>query len=58
VSNSSNISTIEEIRDMNMLGPRFTLVDPLEEADIGDGSTPRQTLVNLKSDPRNKMIGL
>jgi hypothetical protein len=58
VSNSSNISRIEEIRNFNMLGQGFTLVDPLEEVDIGDGSTPRQTFVNLKFDPRNKMIGL
>jgi hypothetical protein len=29
-----------------MLGQGFTLADPLEEVDIGDGSTPRPTFVN------------
>jgi hypothetical protein len=43
-----------------MLGQGFTSVDPLEEVDIGGGSTLRPTYVNenLKSDPRNKMMGL
>jgi hypothetical protein len=51
---------IEEFRDLDKLGQGFTSSDPLEEIDIGDGKTPRPTLVNktVETDPRNKMIGL
>jgi hypothetical protein len=50
---------IEEFRDLDKLGPRFTLANPLEEIDIGDGKTPRLTFVNktLEANPRNEMIG-
>jgi hypothetical protein len=51
---------IEEFRDLNKLGQGFTLADPLEEIDIGDGKTPRPNFVNktLETDPRDEMIGL
>jgi hypothetical protein len=51
---------IEEFRDLDKLGQGFTLADPLEEIDIGNGKTPRPTFVNktLETDPRNEMIGL
>jgi hypothetical protein len=54
------VSTIEEFRDLDKLGQRFTSPDPLEEIDIGDGKTPRSTFVNktLEADPRDEMIGL
>jgi hypothetical protein len=59
-SNSSVGDIIEEIRDLDKLGQRFSSADPLEEIDIGDGKTPRPTFVNktLESDPRDEMIGL
>jgi hypothetical protein len=59
-SDSSVGSMIEEFRDLDKLGQRFTSADPLEEIDIGDGKTPRLTFVNktLETDPRNEMIGL
>jgi hypothetical protein len=58
--NSSNISTIDEFRDLDKLSQGFTSTNPLEEADIGDRSTPRPSFVNknLESDPRSKVIGL
>jgi hypothetical protein len=51
---------IEEFRDLDKLGQGFTLTDPLEEIDIGDGKTPRPTFVNktLEADPRDEMISL
>jgi hypothetical protein len=59
-SNSSVGDIIEEFRDLDKLGQGFTLADPLEEIDIGDGKTPRPTFVNktLETDPRDEMIGL
>jgi hypothetical protein len=50
---------IEKFRDLDKLEHGFTLSDPLEEVDIGDGSTPRPTFVKiLKSDSRRKVIRL
>jgi hypothetical protein len=59
-SNSFEVSTIEEFRDLKKLVQGFTLADPLEEIDIGDGKTPWPTFVNktLEADYRNEMIGL
>jgi hypothetical protein len=59
-SDSSMGDMIEEFRDLDKLGHGFTSADPLEEIDIGDGKTPRPTLVNktLETNPRNEMIGL
>jgi hypothetical protein len=59
-SNSSKGSTIEEFWDLDKLGQRFTLADPLEEIDIGDGKTPRLTFVNkiLETEPRDEMTSL
>jgi hypothetical protein len=37
---------IEEMEDLDKLGPGFMSVDHLEEVDIGDGVTPRPTFVN------------
>jgi hypothetical protein len=56
--NSSEGGIIEEFRDLNKLGQGFTLADPLEEIDIGDGKTLRPTFVNktLKTDSRDEMI--
>src|SRR6266566_3402436 len=52
--------TIEEFEDMHKLGHGFSSADPLEEIDIGDGSTPRPTFVNanLKADQKSKVIVL
>jgi hypothetical protein len=44
-SNSSEVSTIEEFRDLDKLGQGFTSIDPLEEIDIGDGKTPWPTFL-------------
>ena len=38
--------SIEEPASLEKLGQGFTLADPLEEVDIGDGSVPRPTYVN------------
>jgi hypothetical protein len=59
-SNSSKGSIIEEFRDLDKLGQRFTSADLLKEIDIGDGKTRGLTFVNktLECDPRDKMIGL
>jgi hypothetical protein len=59
-SDSIEMSTIVEFRDFNKLGQGFTSVDPLDDVDIGDGRTPRPTIVNktLKTDPRSNRIGL
>jgi hypothetical protein len=58
-SNSSEMSIIEDFRDLDKLVHGFTLSDPLEKIDIGGGKTPRLIFVNktLKVDPRDKMIG-
>jgi hypothetical protein len=42
------------------LGYRFTLVDELEEIDIGPGDKPRPTFISKKLDPslREAMIAL
>jgi hypothetical protein len=37
---------IEDFEEVEKLGQGFSLVDPLEEIDIGDGITPRPTFVN------------
>jgi len=37
---------IDDIGDFDKLGQGFTLADPLEKVDIGDGSIPRPTFVN------------
>jgi hypothetical protein len=37
------------------LGQEFTLADPLEEVDIGDGTVPRPTFVNKNVDPAFKL---
>ena len=52
--------SIEELDDMDKLGQGFTSADPLEEIDIGDGSTPRPTFViaNLRADHKAKLIEL
>ena len=52
--------TIEEFEDMDKLGHGFSSANPLEEIDIGDGSTPRPTFINanLKADQKSKVIVL
>jgi hypothetical protein len=37
---------IEDFKELKKLGQGFSLVDPLEDMDIGDGITPRPTFVN------------
>jgi hypothetical protein len=37
---------IEDFDEVEKLGHSFSLADPLEEIDIGDGTTPRPTFVN------------
>jgi hypothetical protein len=50
-ANKNNMcEAIEETKDLDKLGPGFTLVDPLEEIDIGDGVTPRPTFVKKDLD--------
>ena len=52
--------TIEEFEDMDKLGRGFSSADPLEEIDIGDGSTPRPTFINanLKAYQKSKVTVL
>jgi hypothetical protein len=52
--------TIEETEDLDKLGPGFTLVDSLEEIDIGNGVTSRPTFVKkyLNVDYKNSLIKL
>jgi hypothetical protein len=37
---------IEDFDEVKKLGQSFSLVDPLEEMDIGDEITPKPTFVN------------
>jgi hypothetical protein len=39
-------AAMEDLEEVEKLGQGFSLVDPLEEIDIGDGITPRLTFVN------------
>jgi len=41
----------EILEDEGKLGHGFTLVDALEEVDIGDGDRPRPTFISAKLDP-------
>ena len=52
--------SIEELDDMDKLGQGFTLADPLEEVDIGDGTIPRPMFINknLKADYKAVLIEL
>jgi hypothetical protein len=45
---------IEDFDDMDKLGLGFSLADPLEEVDIGDGTKPRPTFVNKNLSPEFK----
>jgi hypothetical protein len=51
---------IEEMEDLDKLGPVFMSVDPLEGIDIGDGVTPRLTFVNKNAnvDYKNNFVKL
>jgi len=51
---------IEDFSEVDKLGQDFTLADPLEEVDIGDGTIPRPTFVNknLQADYKPKLIEL
>ena len=51
---------IEDFDDMEKLGQGFSLADPLEEVDIGDGSVPRPTFINanMGADQRGKVCAL
>jgi hypothetical protein len=47
--NTNDMSeAIEDFEEVEKLGQSFSSTDPLEEIDIGDGITPRQTFVNKK----------
>ncbi len=52
--------TIEDFDKVEKLGQGFTLADPLEEVDIGDGTKPRPTFVNknMRADYKVKIIEL
>jgi hypothetical protein len=45
---------IEDFEEVEKLGQGFSLVDPLEEIDIGDGITPRLTFVNKNISSKHK----
>jgi hypothetical protein len=51
---------IEETTDLDKLGQGFTLADPLEYINIGDGTVPKPTFVNknLEADYKAKLIKL
>jgi hypothetical protein len=51
---------IEEIEDLDKLGPGFMSADPLEEIDIGDGVTPKPSFVNknLSADYKSNLVKL
>jgi hypothetical protein len=51
---------IDDFDELDKLGQGFTLADPLEQVDIGDGSTPRPTFVyqNLEADYKSELIAL
>jgi hypothetical protein len=51
---------IEEIEDLDKVGPGFMSADPLEEIDIGDGVIHRMTFVNnnLNADYKNNLVEL
>jgi hypothetical protein len=45
-STNDMFEAIEDFDEVEKLGQGFSSADPLEEIDIGDGITPRQTFVN------------
>ena len=51
---------IDDFDELDKLGQGFTLADPLEQVDIGDGTIPRSTFINqnLKADYKIKLIAL
>jgi hypothetical protein len=51
---------IDDFDEVEKLGQGFSLVDPLEEIDIGDGITPRWTFVNknMSLEHKNDVIKL
>jgi hypothetical protein len=51
---------IEDFSEIENLGQGFTLADPLEEVDIGNGAVPRLTFVskNLNANDKAKLIEL
>jgi hypothetical protein len=51
---------IEDFDEVEKLGQGFSLADPLEEIDIGDGITPRPTFVNkhMLLEQKNDVIKL
>jgi hypothetical protein len=51
---------IEYFEEVEKLGQHFSLADPLEEIDIGDGITPRLTFVNrnMSLEHKNAIIKL
>jgi hypothetical protein len=52
--------TIEDFDEVEKLGQGFSLANPLEEIDIGDGITPRPTFVNknISLEPKDAIIKL
>jgi hypothetical protein len=55
VYKTDTCEAIEDLDDLGKLGQGFTLADPLEEVDIGDGTVPRPTFVNKNLDPTFKL---
>ena len=51
---------IEDLDELHKLGQGSSSADPLEELDIGNGTTPRPIIVNknIKADYKAKVIEL
>jgi len=51
---------INDFDELDKLGQGFTLANPLEQVDIGDGSVPRPTFINqnLEADYKVDLIAL
>jgi hypothetical protein len=46
LENNDICEVVEDFSEIEKLGQGFTLLDPLEEIDIGNGVVPRLTFIN------------
>jgi hypothetical protein len=46
LENNDICEAVEDFSEIEKLGQGFTLLDPLEEIDIGNGVVPRLTFIN------------
>jgi hypothetical protein len=46
LENNDICEVVEDFSEIEKLGQGFTLLDPLEEIDIGNGIVPRLTFIN------------